>query len=164
MLRACVLNDCLKWDQHLSLAEFYNNNYQENIKMSPFKVVYGWPYRTPLSWSESSDRVVFGPDIMTEVEEKVKQIRANILIATLTKDVTPPRIWCWWLRIPSSFTDERCMSFQYQRKASSPLHYSISHHWEVWTVVQSTGVTFEAIRSLQRVSCLPIQKMYEAPN
>jgi hypothetical protein len=37
MLRACVLNDGLKWDKHHPLAEFsYNNIYQQSIKMSPF--------------------------------------------------------------------------------------------------------------------------------
>jgi hypothetical protein len=34
-----------------------------------------------LSWSESVERVIFGPDIVTEAEEKVKQIQANILTA-----------------------------------------------------------------------------------
>jgi co-chaperonin GroES (HSP10) len=38
----------------------------------------GW---TPLSWSESGERVIFGPDIVTEAEEKVKQIEENILAA-----------------------------------------------------------------------------------
>jgi hypothetical protein len=69
-----------KWEKHLPLAEFsYNNSYQESIKMSPFKALYGWPCRTPLSWSESDEWVTFGPDIVTEAEEKVKQIQANIL-------------------------------------------------------------------------------------
>jgi hypothetical protein len=80
MLCACALSDGPKWDQHLPLVEFsYNNSYQESIKMSPFKALYGQPYRTPLSWSESGEWVIFGPDIMTEAEEKVRQIRANIL-------------------------------------------------------------------------------------
>jgi hypothetical protein len=80
MLRACGLTDGPKWDKHLSLAEFsYNNSYQESIKMSPFKALYGRPCRTPSSWSESGERVIFGPDIVTEAEEKVKQIQANIL-------------------------------------------------------------------------------------
>jgi hypothetical protein len=47
--------------------------------MSPFKALYGWPCRTPLSWSEFGERVIFGPDIVTAAEEKVKQIEANIL-------------------------------------------------------------------------------------
>jgi hypothetical protein len=49
--------------------------------MSPFEALYGQPCRTPLSWSESGERVIFGPDIVTEAEEKVKQIQANILAA-----------------------------------------------------------------------------------
>jgi hypothetical protein len=82
MLYACVLTDGPKWDKHLPLAEFsYNNSYQESIKMSPFKALYRWPCRTPLGWSKSGERVIFGPDIVTEAEEKVKQIRANILAA-----------------------------------------------------------------------------------
>jgi hypothetical protein len=47
--------------------------------MSPFEILYGRPYRTPLSWSESGERVIFDPDIVAEAEEKVKQIQANIL-------------------------------------------------------------------------------------
>jgi hypothetical protein len=75
MLHACVLNDGLKWDKHLPLVDFsYSNSYQESIKMSPFEALYGRPCRRPLSWSESGKRVIFGPDIVTEAEEKVKQI------------------------------------------------------------------------------------------
>jgi hypothetical protein len=82
MLRACVLMDGPKWDKHLPLAEFsYNNNYQESIKMPLFEALYGWPYRTPLSWFDSGKSVIFGPDIVTEAEEKVKQIWPNILAA-----------------------------------------------------------------------------------
>jgi hypothetical protein len=69
-----------KWDKHLPLAEFsYNNSYQESIKMSPFEALYRGACRTPLSWSESGKRVIFGPDVVMEAEEKVKQIQANIL-------------------------------------------------------------------------------------
>jgi hypothetical protein len=82
MLHACVLIDGQKWENHLPLAEFsYNNSYQESIKMSPFEALYGQPYRKQLSWSKSGERVIFGPNIVTEVEEKVKQIQANILAA-----------------------------------------------------------------------------------
>jgi hypothetical protein len=82
MLRACVRTDGLKWDKHLPLPEFSNNSsYQESIKMSPFKALYGQPCHTPFCSSESGERVIFGPDIVTEAEEKVKQIQANILAA-----------------------------------------------------------------------------------
>jgi hypothetical protein len=82
MLRACALSDGLKWDKHFPLAEFsYNNSYQESNKISLFEALYGRPYRTALSWSELGKRVIFGPDIMTEAEEKVRQICVNILTA-----------------------------------------------------------------------------------
>jgi hypothetical protein len=48
--------------------------------MSPFEALYGRLCHTPLSWSELGERVIFGPDIVTKAEEKVKQIHANILI------------------------------------------------------------------------------------
>jgi hypothetical protein len=104
MLRACVLTDGPKWDKHLPLAEFsYNNSYQESIKMSPFEALYGRPCRTPLSWSESGERVIFGPDIVTEAEGKVKQIQANILAA-------------------------QCRQKSYTDKRSSPLEFEVGDH------------------------------------
>jgi hypothetical protein len=87
MLCACVLKDGQKWDQHLPLAEFsYNNSYQESVKMPPFEALYGRPYHTPLSWSESGERVIFCPDVVTEAEEKVRQIHANILSAAILSE------------------------------------------------------------------------------
>jgi co-chaperonin GroES (HSP10) len=47
--------------------------------MSPFKALYGRSCRTPLSWSESGERTIFGLNIVIETEEKEKQICANIL-------------------------------------------------------------------------------------
>jgi hypothetical protein len=100
MLCACVLNNGLKWDKHLPLAEFsYNNSYQESIKISPFEALYGWPYRTPLSWSESGERAIFGPDIVTEAEEKVKRIRASILTTQSCQ---------------KSYTDKRCHPLEFE--------------------------------------------------
>ena len=82
MLRACVLNHVGNWDEYLSLAEFsYNNSYQESIKMSPFEALYGRSCRTPLNWSEPGERVVFGPDLVNEAEEKVRTIQANLKAA-----------------------------------------------------------------------------------
>jgi hypothetical protein len=100
MLRAYALNDGPKWDKHLPLTEFsYNNSYQERIKMSPFEALYGRPCHTPLSWSESGERVIFGPDIVTEAEEKVRQIRANILTAQSRQ---------------KSYTDKMCRPLEFK--------------------------------------------------
>jgi hypothetical protein len=80
MLRACVLTDGQKWGKHLPLAKFsYNNSYQESIKMPPFEALYGWPCHTPLSWFESHERVIFGPDTVTEAEKKVKHWLPNLI-------------------------------------------------------------------------------------
>jgi hypothetical protein len=73
MLRACVIQYDKNWDKCLSLAKFsYNNSYQSSLKMAPFEALYGRRCRTPLSWSQTGERKIFGPDFVTEAEEKVK--------------------------------------------------------------------------------------------
>jgi hypothetical protein len=67
--------------------------------MSPFEALYGRPCCTPLSWSESDERVTFCPDIVTETEEKVKQIQANILAAQSRQ---------------KSYTDKRCNPLEFE--------------------------------------------------
>jgi hypothetical protein len=82
MLRACALQYDKNWDKCLSLAEFsYNNSYQTSLKMAPFEALYGRRCRTPLSWSQTGERKVFGPDLVIEVEDKVKIIQNNLKAA-----------------------------------------------------------------------------------
>jgi len=82
MLRACVIHYDKSWDKCLALAEFsYNNSYQESLKMARFEALYGRRCRTPLSWSQVGERVVFGPDLVTEAEEKVRVIQENLKAA-----------------------------------------------------------------------------------
>jgi hypothetical protein len=82
MLRACVLQYDKNWDKCLSLAEFlYNNSYQTSLKMAPFKALYGRRCRTPLSWSQTGECKIFGPDFVTKAEEKVKTIQNNLKAA-----------------------------------------------------------------------------------
>jgi hypothetical protein len=65
MLRACALKDKKSWDKCLPYAEFsYNNGYQESLKMSSFKVLYGRRCRTPLFWNEPGENQVFRPEIL----------------------------------------------------------------------------------------------------
>jgi hypothetical protein len=79
MLRACAIDYDKNWDKCLSLAEFaYNNNYQSSLKMAPFEVLYGRRCRTPLNWSQPREREIFGPDLVSEAERKVKMIRKNL--------------------------------------------------------------------------------------
>jgi hypothetical protein len=79
MLRACVLQFDKNWDKYLSLAEFsYNNSYQASVKMAPFEALYGRRCRTPLSWSQTGERKVFGPDLVMDAEDKVRIIQNNL--------------------------------------------------------------------------------------
>jgi hypothetical protein len=82
MLRACILQYDKNWDKCLSLAEFsYNNSYQTSLKMAPFEALYGRRCRTPLSWSQTGECKIFGSDLVTEAEEKVKTIQNNLKAA-----------------------------------------------------------------------------------
>ena len=82
ILRACVIHYDKNWDKCLALGKFsYNNSYQESLKMAPFEALYGRRCRTPLSWSQVGERVVFGPDLVTEAEEKVRVIQENLKAA-----------------------------------------------------------------------------------
>jgi hypothetical protein len=78
-MRACAIDCGKNWDKHLSLAEFaYNNSYQSSLTMAPFEALYGRRCRTPLNWSQPGERGVFGPNLVTEAERKVKLIRKNL--------------------------------------------------------------------------------------
>jgi hypothetical protein len=82
MLRARVIHYNKNWDKCLSLAEFsYNKSYQVSLKMAPFEALYGRRSRTPLSWSQTGDRKIFGPDLVVEAEENVKVIQENLKAA-----------------------------------------------------------------------------------
>jgi hypothetical protein len=56
-------------------------------------------------------------------------------------------VWCGKSRIPLSLPNERCTSLQHQRKDSSSLHRSVSHHRQVWADVLSSGATVKAVGS-----------------
>jgi hypothetical protein len=82
MRRACVIQYGKSWDQCLPLAEFsYNNSFQSSLQMAPFEALYGRRCRTPLSWSQVGERKIFGPDLVTEAEAKVKHIQNNLKAA-----------------------------------------------------------------------------------
>jgi hypothetical protein len=79
MLRACALQYVRSWDKSLLYTDFSNNNsYQESLKMAPFEMLYGHSCRTPLFWSETGERKVFGPDILQETEKQVRMVRENL--------------------------------------------------------------------------------------
>jgi transposase InsO family protein len=79
LLRAYALQYERRWDKSLPYAEFsYNNSYQESLKMAPFEILYGHRCQTPLFWSETRERKIFGPDILQEAEKQVHMVRENL--------------------------------------------------------------------------------------
>ena len=82
MLRACAIELPGSWDKHLPLAEFaYNNSYQSSIGMAPYEALYGRKCRSPICWTEVSERAVIGPDIVDETTQKIEMIREKLLTA-----------------------------------------------------------------------------------
>ena len=66
----------------MSFAEFfYNNSYQESLRMAPFEALYGKKCRTPLNWVEVGDRGYFGTDFIKEAREQVSIIQSHLKTA-----------------------------------------------------------------------------------
>ena len=81
MLRSCVIDYEGSCDRHIPLVEFvYNNSFQSSIGMAPYEALYGRKYRTPLCWTELSEKKEICPDLIRETEEKVKMIRERLKV------------------------------------------------------------------------------------
>jgi hypothetical protein len=79
MLRMYVMDKPSKWEDYLHLVEFtYNNGYQASLKMSPFEALYGKKCNTPVSRDNLADRVVFGLELLKEMEEQMLKIKHNL--------------------------------------------------------------------------------------
>ena len=53
------------WDRHIPPVEFeYNNRFQSNIGMAPYEALYGRKCRTPLCWTELSEKKIIGLDLI----------------------------------------------------------------------------------------------------
>jgi hypothetical protein len=48
--------------------------------MAPFEMLCGRRCQTPLFWSETGERKVFGPDILQEAEKQVHIVRENLRV------------------------------------------------------------------------------------
>ncbi|GKE79136.1 putative reverse transcriptase domain-containing protein [Tanacetum coccineum] len=79
MLRACVIDFGKGWVNHLPLVKFsYNNSYHASIKASPFKVLYGQKYHSPVCWVEVGEVQLTSLEIVQETTEKIIQIKQRI--------------------------------------------------------------------------------------
>jgi hypothetical protein len=49
--------------------------------MAPFEVLYGRRCRTPLNWVEPGEKMIFGSDLIEEIEAIVNRIQDNLRAA-----------------------------------------------------------------------------------
>jgi hypothetical protein len=166
MLRACVLEHQGSWDKSLSWAEIsYNNSYQESLKMTPLKVLYGCRCRTPLNWIEPREKVIFGPNLIEEAKVRVHRIQDNLKATKSCQETYANK-----RRQPLEFevgdhvylrvTNERREEVWGERKVSALLHRTIPHPQEYGTVAYKldlppslTGV-HDIFHMLQLKKCL----------
>ena len=82
MLRMYVMDRPCKWVNYLYLVEFaYNNGYHASPKMIPFEAWYGRKCSTPVSWNNLVDKIIIGPKLLKDMEEKIVKIKKNLKIA-----------------------------------------------------------------------------------
>ena len=66
----------------MHLVEFaYKNHYQASTKLSPFETLYGRKCNTPITWRNTVDRLMLGPDLLKELELTMKHVQSNLKIA-----------------------------------------------------------------------------------
>ncbi|KAA3465864.1 reverse transcriptase [Gossypium australe] len=83
MLRCCFLEFKGSWEKYLPLIEFaYNYSFQTSIKMAPYEALYCCKCRTPLYWTELSEKRIHGVELIRKTEEKVKPIRDSLKAAS----------------------------------------------------------------------------------
>lgn len=81
MLRACVLDFKVNWDESLLLSEFaYNNSYLSSIGMTPYEALYGRKCKTPVCWEEISVRRFHRPTFVDETSNQVKLIQDRLKV------------------------------------------------------------------------------------
>ena len=79
ILRACVINLKVSWDDHLPLIEFaYNNSYHSSIQMASYEALNGRRCRSPVGWFEVGEATLLGPDSILYAMEKVQLIRDRL--------------------------------------------------------------------------------------
>ena len=59
--------------------------------MTPYEALYGRKCRTPLCWTELSERKVIGPDLIQDTKEKVKMIREILKVVRPEKFQFPQK-------------------------------------------------------------------------
>ena len=69
----CILDYKGCWDDHIPLIEFgCDNSYHSNIKMAPYKALYGRKCISPIRWFKTGEIALFRPNIVHRAIKKSK--------------------------------------------------------------------------------------------
>ncbi|XP_052486297.1 uncharacterized protein LOC128041039 [Gossypium raimondii] len=67
------------WEEFLPLAKFaYNISFQSSIQIAPYEALYSRKCRTLLCWIALGERRILGPELVFEIEHKVRLIRDRL--------------------------------------------------------------------------------------
>ncbi|XP_039034533.1 uncharacterized protein LOC120170703 [Hibiscus syriacus] len=69
----------------LSIISDRDLSFQASIQMAQFKALYGCKCRTPLFWTELSEKRVVGSELIQETEDKVKLIKDRLKVSPWKK-------------------------------------------------------------------------------
>ena len=77
-----VMDMSSKWVDYLYLVELaYNNGYHSSLKMSALEALYGRKCNDLVSWDYPIDKMIIGPKVLKDMEEKMVRIKQNLKIA-----------------------------------------------------------------------------------
>ena len=66
------------WEDYLYLDKFaYNNEYHASTIISSFEALYGRKCITQVTWDGLVDRLMFGPDLLKDLEYLVEKVKQN---------------------------------------------------------------------------------------
>ena len=70
MLWIYVMDNQVKWEEYLHVAEFsFNNEHHSSIGMPPYQALYGRPCKTPLSWDRIEDKVYIRLQLVKDMKQ-----------------------------------------------------------------------------------------------
>ena len=71
MLRACIIDFKVNWDEHFTFMELsYNNSVHLSISMDPFEVLYDTRYISLIGWVEVGESSLLGSYFVFKTLEK----------------------------------------------------------------------------------------------
>ncbi|XP_074305073.1 uncharacterized protein LOC141640009 [Silene latifolia] len=88
------------WEDMLDLIEFSYNSYYTSIGMAPFKALYERICKSPISWDDSTEAVVLGPQMWSRLRKYVSDPSHVLEIENIELDESLS-----YLKVPKEILD-----------------------------------------------------------